>query len=218
MSIAVDHVKAVIYGTRDGGEEWTSQFAIGFDADVFPSQAGIQDVADDVYTAFATAWTTLKGFADASTKFVGVRAYFYPAGQATPDFTADHSAAAVVGTASAANNHPYQVAIVCSLRSQSPSRSGRGRMYLPLSAIPMTVQGQYSSAHPGSIGSTMKTFFDAVNAGAILAGASYVVSVASQSTASLKTVTSIVTDSVPDIQRRRANKLTPSTVDIRNLA
>lgn len=203
-AIALDTVKLVFSGSRAGGEEWST--GLWMVAAETPDQADLDALAAYAWTQFQTMWGFINGRASAATKPLRTNAYFYAAGDLTSSLVAEAASEVAVGTGT--NNHPYQCSLVVSLRSATPGRSTRGRMYLPLDSVGMDAAGQYSAANIGVVAPRVQTFIQALND---YTGLPVRTVVASRTTGTAYAVTRIEVDSIPDIQRRRANQLAATT-------
>lgn len=215
VALPVDAVKTVIQFTRLGGEIAETGFWLGIiGAGGDYTQSDLQNYANSVWTNWTTRWTTggLNGLASTATKPVGVKATLYPAGDTTGDLVA--VAASEVASGISTTPHPYQCSMVVSLRSAIPTKRGRGRMYLPLDGAIMGTNGQYHANAAAAVGAEMDTFLTAVN-GLGFGGDPALVVVASHVAGEVNAITSIVTNTIPDIQRRRANREKANATDVR---
>jgi hypothetical protein len=130
-----------------------------------------------------------------------VRVYSYPSGG---------PAASVIGTAAIASGTgggtspvlPLQTAVCVTLRTPLAGRQHRGRMYFPMNVGTLTTH-QLSSTDTNSIATGVATFLGRFNSAASPV-------VVSQIGAGQKTqITTVTCDSKPDVQRRRAARVTP---------
>lgn len=97
---------------------------------------------------------------------------------------------------------PFQCATVISLLTNSATRHGRGRFYLPPLAVSQTDQGRVSAAAMIVLDTAWTAFFDSLNTDGITP-------VVRNRTGHVSTtVTSARVGNVIDTQRRRRNKLT----------
>ena len=97
---------------------------------------------------------------------------------------------------------PFQCATVISLLTNSATRHGRGRFYLPPLAVSQTDQGRVSAAAMIVLDTAWTAFFDSLNTSGITP-------VVRNRTGHVSTtVTSARVGNVIDTQRRRRNKLT----------
>jgi hypothetical protein len=99
------------------------------------------------------------------------------------------------------NPLPYQVAVVISLLTDSATRHGRGRLYLPAPDVSMCVDGKLSSTCLTNLDTGFTALFDSLNTD----GLTPVVRNRSAHTSTV--VTSARVGSVFDTQRRRRNKI-----------
>lgn len=103
--------------------------------------------------------------------------------------------------------NPPQVCQVMTLQTGVAGRSQRGRIYWPATALGLSsTDGQFS----GTI-SNVRTGFAAWVLGTAGLAAGWAPYVVSQTHTSSLPVVSIRVDTKPDIQRRRVNKVTPTT-------
>lgn len=196
MPIPDNTTRFVLSGQNGtGGEIWQVGFyEFGHTAGTFPDDAAL---ASAMTSASWVALTTkLKPFWNPATKLLAADNYFLVGGVATMHA---HAALNVVGTST--GTHPFQCSMVTTLRSSLASRSGRGRMYWPATGALMDSQGKYDVTQVNDIVDALATWFTALNS------ATPKCSVVSQTTSSVHTITSVDADTVPDTQRRRANKL-----------
>jgi hypothetical protein len=97
---------------------------------------------------------------------------------------------------------PFQCATVISLLTNSATRHGRGRFYLPPLAVSATDQGRVSAAAMIVLDTAWTAFFDSLNTDGVTP-------VVRNRTGHVSTtVTSARVGNVIDTQRRRRNKLT----------
>lgn len=105
---------------------------------------------------------------------------------------------------SGAGQLPLQTAMCMNLRSSTPGRRARGRMFLP--AYGLQLGGvEFKSTDLDNIGADLKSSFDDLNSGSgPISGVTVVV--VSKTGATTHEIDRITTDGRPDIQRRRANR------------
>lgn len=129
----------------------------------------------------------------------------YPEGGPTAQFIGEFRVH-TPGTAS--GNLPNQVSMVASTRTGQAGRRHRGRMYLPAGGVTLTpTDSEFGTSEITNAASAVATFFSAINTqgGAPPQGPEQVV-VLSKVAGTALPVTSVIVDSRPDIQRRRANQ------------
>jgi hypothetical protein len=161
---------------------------------------------------FATWWTAVKPFASVNTDWRRTTLYYYSAGSTTATGVSVSTASGtVVGTGAAFN--PVQTSIVHSLRSAVPNRSGRGRMYVPGTGAGLVTPHQWSLAQTLTQANATKALITSLNAFTSVPGnvTAATVQVISFTHGQNALVTSLVVDSDPDIQRRRSDKILPSS-------
>jgi len=209
MALSVDTSKVTLFGNM-GGDIWNTGYWVDVDASLTPpAQADLDTWTTNVRTAWSTNFwtTTIRAMADPAVNYLGVRAHYYPAGSSVSTRTSESLVPSpTLGTGT--QIHPYEVATVVTLRTVNASRRGRGRMYLPLSGVPMATGGLYSSGSIGAVADAAKASIDASNALATVGSiTSTRAVVASQADGLVLPVTRITMDTKPDSQRRRQNKL-----------
>lgn len=99
------------------------------------------------------------------------------------------------------NPMPFQVAVVVSLLTDTATRHGRGRLYLPAPDVSMCVDGELSSTALTNIDTGMEALFDSLNTSVLTP------IVRNRTAHSSINVTSARVGSVFDTQRRRRNKI-----------
>lgn len=197
MPIPSGYSRNTISGHLRNGEE----FAWSFWCDEAPSDQGAtQTQADFIATDFNNLATTSgnpMGFIDSDSGYDKLTVYSYldTSGKATHVAEADLGH---VGTSSS-GSLPNQCSLVCSLRTATAGRRGRGRVYLPCNDTVMS-SGQVASGNVGQLATWMAAFLTSVNGDL---GDQHVV-VLSQVSGTAHPITSVVVDSKIDIQRRRA--------------
>lgn len=142
-----------------------------------------------------------------------VRGYIYPAGA---DVASGVVEATVNKSGTGAAELPDQCSLVASLRSTVPSRSGRGRVYLPANGVGLAVHQMFST-DLGNLATVMKNYLDFLNTSAI-AGDELDVVVRSVTQGVVRLVHQVVIDSRLDIQRRRANSQAVLFTQVKTLA
>ena len=193
--------RVTINGLLPGGEIWATQFWL--DDVLIGTQANLDDLASVCATALAGQEGLLLKTLSATSFLSGLTVRYYPAGstaaslQSTPTFTQS----AGTGT----KNNPNQSCIVASLRSGVPGRRNRGRMYWPNTGGDLGADGLITAAMATNIGSGLANMFGAINNPGSTEGGW--VSVLSRLTGAAQHVLNVQVDRRPDVQRRRANKI-----------
>jgi hypothetical protein len=98
---------------------------------------------------------------------------------------------------------------VVSLRSDTPGRSGRGRNYVPATAVTLSSSHKFTSTVLSFVGAGHRAWLQSLNA-LVYAGpglSNQKVQVASFSKGAMRTVTAITIDDNPDTQHRRSDKI-----------
>lgn len=149
--------------------------------------------AQDFWTAVKSSWAD-------NTSFLGSRVSLIGVGGNVVE-TQERIATAVPGT-SASQNLPTEVALVMSLKTQSASRSGRGRMYLPAPCRDaLTDAGRVTSGVADGVAAAAQAYLNGDNTTGL-----YSV-VASFVHGDIRQVLSVNVGDVYDVQRRRRNRI-----------
>jgi hypothetical protein len=201
-------VRVLIRGTISGTQTWSAGFACS--SSTVPTATQLQtfvtSIAGTPFTTFITATSGLRTFmATGLTRVDRMDAYYIPANSRVATLSAT---AALVNsnTGTGTGVQPAQSCVVASLRTNTPGRSGRGRMYFPADGLALSSVGQIAQGNANALSSSLAAYFTAVNATALGAGSVNVVVPTSKFGAPF-TVTRVVVDTETDIQRRHANKL-----------
>nr|CRY97391.1 hypothetical protein [uncultured prokaryote] len=192
-------------GTLPGGEVFDTSFWL--QAYAPESQAEAQATTEDIAASFVSnALASCKPLMSTFTVIESLKGYFYPEGGTAATYVTNAPIAS--GTGSGGALHPNQVGLVLTLRSVSPTRSGRGRMYWPMQGCLLTAGGLNNTSYVNTWVDSMADFFSDIHD--VVTGAD--VAVVSVTQGVSRVVTSVSADPRPDIQRRRANKQTTGTV------
>lgn len=109
------------------------------------------------------------------------------------------------------STHPPQTAVVASLRTALPGRSGRGRLYLPATGLGLQSTLQMTETQATNIATAVKTWVSDLAATATAAypapGPLHLFVVHSKKNNTAQDVSAIQVDTVLDSQRRRRDKL-----------
>jgi hypothetical protein len=158
---------------------------------------------------FVATWVTaIKPSWSAGTDWRGVTASNYSIGTTVANrISHSNLSGTVVGTGSSIL--PPQCSLVHSLRTTEAGRRGRGRMYVPLTSN--TVQANHQTTSATTVTHTAATIALIHSLNAHAAGPTntnaQIVSVASFTSGAMFPVTSVITNSDIDIQRRRSDKV-----------
>lgn len=149
------------------------------------------------YTAWRAAFLALMRPEDS---FTQLDSYLYAGGAAVQHTQATFNRP---GTGTLAVQ-PAQIACVMTLRTALANRSGRGRIYVPARAMQLsTTTGLAIATAPNNCADALAAYLTDLHT---LSAQTHPV-VASPTTSSSHTITSVDVDLVPDTQRRRRNKL-----------
>jgi hypothetical protein len=154
--------------------------------------------------------TACLAYASLNTNYQTARVYCYPTGGRVAAATASKS---ITGGAGAATQGllPNQVCRVVTLNTDKPGRSYRGRVYVPATASTGFAQGLFTVDGTPLV-QAFADFAAQLQLGTVLPGSGTVeVVVASSRVGASTFVNAFSTDNRPDVQRRRANKMTGIT-------
>jgi len=207
MSVPSGTGRTVIRGTGLSGEIWNTGFwwepiVEGGVTDL----ASFQAYADKIEAQVETFWAAVKTHISSMYNYTGTNNYWYTGGP-TATFAYAKDASAAPGTLSG-NCSPMDIALVVSLRTANSGRSARGRMYVPCHDTVAPGTGTYATAgaaYANAVASLIHNMATAADHQTFMRQVSL-------KNSSKGIITSVVTDSVPDVQRRRVNKLAKGTV------
>ena len=206
MSIPANVGKTVIRGTGVGSEIWQTGFWWAR-----PDTLDMADLAEfKLYTADIKP--TVDGFWSSNNAKI-YTSYSYPRntsywyrGGAGAALGADNSAAGVAGSL-ATNGAPVDTCCVLSLITETAGRRGRGRMYLPRHEACTVGTGLFASD-----ASSYVNAFAAVGHNVLLQTHPVQLRVVSQADGVARPLNTIRADMLPDVQRRRENRMAKGTV------
>lgn len=213
VAIDIGLIKVVIRGTLVSVQDWSTAFWIGLDGGSAPTTSTSASIADAIEAKVATMIGQLTGHIwSTETHYTGISIYYYPPDTLTAEWTADNSDGAAAGTLT--SYEPTFLAQVVSLLSPFSGASNRGRMYVPFTANGIGSDGEWGSADITYAGANVASMMTAINALDLttdgITGQACVV--VSRTRAWTKPITQTRTDSIPDVQRRRKDKLGPTHV------
>lgn len=212
MSIPDASIKLVPSGFIAGVQSWSVGFWVVIDQVVAPIGQGELDiVAGDWNALVATWWGVCKASSAVDTDWRKTSLYYYPAGGDNATVVSVSTASGnVPGTGGAPA--PTEAAIVQSLRSTNPGRSGRGRVYLPATGQVFQSNHQLTLAQCVTYCTATKNLLTALNAyvsvPADITNATPIVRSDTDSTG--YGIVRVVVDSSIDTQRRRGDKIVPA--------
>jgi hypothetical protein len=167
-----------------------------------PSSAAASTMAADWISNLAVpAKVQLLNLITADSGYDTCRVYSYPTGGTVAAFIGEALFTGWVGTASGIN--PNQVCMCMTTLTGLAGRKNRGRLYLPCNGNPITAGHVFATTEIAAVVAAMATTFTTWNAG----GDEGTVAVISLAGSAANPVTQLSIDNVPDIQRRRANKM-----------
>jgi hypothetical protein len=182
-------------------------------SEIFETGVGIMDFAPPsaaAATEMATDWIAnlaipakaqLLNLISPDSGYDTCRVYSYPTGGTVATFIGEALFTGWVGTAS--GNNPNQVCMCMTTLTGLAGRKNRGRLYLPCNGQPIQPGHVFLTAELTNVVDAMATTFTTWNAG----GDEGTVAVISLAASAANPVTQLSIDNVPDIQRRRANKM-----------
>lgn len=192
------YARVVVSGKIANGAE---NFAFGYWIGPYEEQPVWSGPDLDVLVA-SSQWTDLMNqiqvFLAAGDSLTDINAYYYQGNEAVQT---SHKTIAVVGAATTAIM-PCQIAVVMTLRTALATRSGRGRMFIPVGSLGLN-QLTRLPASPANINTLVDKW--AALFSATPPGVNAVV--VSQTHGVATPITSVDADIIPDTQRRRRNRL-----------
>lgn len=219
MATPYDRVRLVMSGTIATSQSWScgltcaSLTTAGGNMNSV-DQAALNDFANEAVTVIRKFWNTAasgttfipKTILSQTTLVTDVTAYKYEAGSDTAALVSTPAfGAAIAGTGT--SPHPSQTSVVASLRTTTPGRRGRGRIYLPATGAAMDlVPLQFLPTLYNGLATDVARLIHDVSVIGLGQDDSTVV-VGSQFGS--PRVTFVEVDSRPDVQRRRADKIEP---------
>lgn len=207
MAALTTYQRFVIKGTGPGSEIWQTGFSTTCTTQPV-DQPALQALLNTIGPFIDTWWTSVKAHCYALYSYTGASAYQYVDPSTSAQFQADRTVTPVPGTLTT-SGAPIDTALVVSLRSATPGRSGRGRMYVPFHEPVAFGAGLYAGTTSALIGTATKALFSSITGGSVAAPI-----VVSRTKHQWYPITELVTDNKPDVQRRRENKLSPSSIQV----
>lgn len=214
MTINLNLMRLVVAGHFNVSQSWSVGFWQSFTpSGDFVNQANADAALTAMNTPVNTWVTSLKTLIWSNlTNFDNTALYLYRPGSARADLVSRSNPTAQSGSAS--TPHPPQCALVISTRSVTPGRSGRGRIYLPVTAGALGGDGQMAVATLNSVATATATFLSSLDTLDLTTQgmSTHHLVIASFTKGSVAGITRIVTDSVVDTQQRRRDKVIASSV------
>jgi hypothetical protein len=216
MPTAEDMVKFTLRGHIQGTQSWSFSLWMRATLTTVPMQQSTLDSYSNSFKTFIGTWCTGVNTLiwGSGTVADTIQVQYFPALAVHASLASPQSlTTASTGTGSALL--PAYVACAVSLRSSDPSRGGKGRFFVPVTLATATSSSanQFSTAMTTAMSTTTKTLIDSMNAQSPPSGVSgHRVAVRSISKGHALDVVRIVTDSLPDVQHRRSDKLLAASV------
>lgn len=190
--------RIVVSGNLPGGEKWSCSFY---------QQSGSSGTAQDTATTMANSSSTfftnviakLTPINPSTVSFLRIDVYRYTGGNAASD-KGSASISGTNGTSSFLN--PNQTCFVSTLRTASPTRRGRGRIFWPALGASMGANGLF-------VPTPLQSLLNGLKAYLVGSGAGFVVSSADSQK---RAITSIDADLVPDSQNGRRRSLSAARI------
>lgn len=191
-----------VNGSLGQGEVFSFGINVGLVSEP-ANQAAAQALTDQVRTVVATNLLPVAvNYISTDATFDGVKGYFYATGLSSADFIATSSfTTGRTGTGTGSN--PLQTSIVVTTQTAANTRRGRGRMYLPLTALPLTAH-ELTSAQTTALVNAVRATFIALQTST----PAQPPVVLSPTTGSFAAIIAVRADSRTDVQRRRAGRET----------
>lgn len=205
MAIPAHTIRLVSSGALPGGEIWQTGLWIQM-ADPITSTDDLILALAVPQTAFNTMWNTLKSRWSGGVKAQRLNGYYYDGGEFGDSVTYSAELPLDENEGTGTPVMPNQCAVVASLRTGHAGRSFRGRMYLPLIKSGLGTNAEMDTFEPQIVADAVRDCISSINAGP------GPVCVVSQTETASTPVTIVEVDSIVDTQRRRRNKMLPSTV------
>lgn len=210
MALPAKVLKVTMYGTLYSAQDWSTSFWLKVgDTATDPSPSDVSTLLQGIWGQTGSLGSVFQGHNYTATNLQGLRGYYYGAGGPHASQIGEYVLATpLAGTQTASG--PALLSMVCSLRTNQPGRSGRGRMYWPWTANPgYDATGRFPTTNTDSMSSQLGTTFRNINLidGSLLWYKSLQVVVASATKAASYPVTTLQVDNVVDTQHRRVDKL-----------
>jgi hypothetical protein len=210
MPINQPLIKSVLSGTIGGTQTWSVGLWVTTGIEVTKTQADLNSINNSIGGLFGTHTgdyvTPLFG---SSTAVTGCTSYWWPPNATESALVSTPHAITGTGTGS---SMPSLLAVVVSLRSSLPGRSGRGRNYLPLTKITaMDATGQISATVCSNLATAWALLIHQIGALHTPLGEPIIPVVTSFTTGGIEDITSVVVNSLADVQHRREDHIAMST-------
>jgi hypothetical protein len=195
--VAIRLHATIIGGLNGAALPWSINLQFGATANL--DSAALLAVANLVHADINASATIKAGFMS-SRRITAVRLAMHNPDTGPETSAATSSAAAVAGTVTG-TAPPPQVAVVVTLRSATPGRSFRGRVYLPAQIIAQ--DGVVASGQQTSLNAALQGITDAIETRCAAAGSNLAWYVWSPTRGAGAAITQVSVGSQCDTQRRR---------------
>lgn len=204
--LPVDSLRVVFSGFVVTGQSWSCSLWFRTIAAGLMTQTELNTANGDLGDAAVGSWATLaSALWPSSTTLTKCTTYVYPNNTVTASKVSTPHTLAAAG--STTTTMPPQCAVVASLRSEVPGRSGRGRIYIPYTLAGLASDGQIASTKVDNVANAVAAMIGDMNALSLPGGLTPVCCVASFTKQEQPTVVSVVVDSIVDTQRRREGSM-----------
>lgn len=201
-----DLLRISIQGALPGGEKWSVNPIYRFTAPIAVSATECAAVAAGIHGIAVPG--TLTALNPAGVSMTGTRVEARDLNGALENVAEVARTTPVVGTS--ATTHPLQTSIVLSLLSVDSTARGKGRLYWPALGIALNSSTlRFSTAPVGDYLAGMNAYLASIRAAIRAVGGMTTASLAvwSRTTPKTEIVVNVRAGDVPDVQRRRRDKL-----------
>lgn len=210
-----DLLRISLTGALPSGENWSVNPIYRFTAPLAISSDECAAVAAEVNTV--TLGSSLTGLNPSTWTLTGCRVEARDLNGELESVAEAARGTAVVGTSSVV--HPLQTSIVLSLRTTDSTARGKGRLYWPALGMAIdTTTARFSAVGVDNFITGMNTYLAAIRAEIRSIGGMSSASLAvwSRTTPKVAPVVTLKAGNVPDVQRRRRDKVVESylTADV----
>lgn len=202
-----DLLRISLTGALPSGENWSVNPIYRFTTPLAVSSDECAQVAAEVNTV--TLGSSLTGLNPSTWSLTGCRVEARDLNGELESVAEAARGTAVVGTSSVV--HPLQTSIVLSLRSTDSTARGKGRLYWPALGMAIdTTTARFGAAGVDNFITGMNAYLAAIRAEIRSIGGMSTASLAvwSRTTPKVSVVTTLKAGNVPDVQRRRRDKVT----------
>nr|CRY97567.1 hypothetical protein [uncultured prokaryote] len=205
MTGPLNYARLVIGGQIDAVQGWS--VGLSLDVETPPTTDELVAWLPDAATAVEAWWGDSQG-PKTINKPGCVLSQLAAYGYTAPGTPAVASAVLAVGPLAGINGpeQPSQCSLVASLKTPYPGRRNQGRIYIPFTAGGFITNGLVQAATAQTIAQTTAALIVALAATTINGTTTAAALIAGSGDSQFRYVSSVVVDTVPDTQRRRADK------------